>query len=201
MGLSYKLDWSRANNGRQLFSLSTGPIFTEDDVKNAVYLWTFLQVLGQGTVAASSDLNPNKLLDLAITGGAEISTYSTYYRVGAALKGEADQSWDSRQHFYGLSAQATRQALLFGSGTGTIILNFGRVDPGKDDKRKALAGNLDPFTRWDVEATYSMKLVNPGEANDTPIILRPRYLALSYRHYQETGAPASIKAAGPDRGW
>jgi hypothetical protein len=148
---------------------------------------------GKGTVTASKDSNPNKLLDLAAelaihrSGGGIGST-----RFGAMGSFETDQSLDHKQSMYGVAASHTYG--YFGLG-----ITYGEVKPNKDEDRQKLVGNLDKFKRWNVELAFSMPIGNPFEKADSASFVKLRSIEAGYRHYQEVGAAAAIKAAGKDR--
>jgi hypothetical protein len=154
------------------------------------------EVRGSGTLAASVERNPNKLLDLGASLRYDRSLGAdTVVGAGARLKAETDQSFDDKQFGYSLELRGGVNNPLGPEGWLLAYLNFGRIDPKGDHARsKALGGaSLSAYPRWDAEAIYHIDL--KGRIGGTSL----RSLEVQYRHFQEVGAPVAIENAGLDR--
>ncbi len=78
--------------------------------------------------------------------------------VNATLRSghETDQSFDNRQHMFGVTASVSKVSVLRNGDAGTLILNYGSVNPNSDAERERVLGNLDSFRRVNAELSYSI---------------------------------------------
>lgn len=186
LGLDYSYERKWAASGSTDDSAATDFNF-QDTV-----LWDRLvEVRGAGTIAASRERNPNKLLDLAVNARYDLMP-SEKFAVGAggSLKAETDQSFKDRQFVYALQMRGFVNNPI-GNGWGIVYVNFGRVDPSKDAQRKqALGAEPKPYRRWDAEVIVHRDL--KGSIGK----LKLKSFELQYRHFQEVSAPTSIRQAG-----
>lgn len=145
----------------------------------------------RGTLASSKEKNPNKLVDLASKAVYTYDTDFAYYKVGGVVTYETDQSFDHKQHMFGVAGSMSKVQIAVPGDAGSLLLNYGSVKPTSDTERKAaIGGNAsDSYRRWNLEASYSYPI------NREKI----RAIHFDYRHYQETSAPAAVKSAGLDR--
>lgn len=158
-----------------------------------------LDLSARGTLTASRERNPNKLLDFSGTFGWRYLTDTMFARLGGVLVYETDQGHQNSQKVIGLSALASTSPGLLSNGDSlTGNLTYGDVKPDKDEVRRKTVGHLDSFRRWSAEVTYStdISMVSKGEGLD---LLQWRQLHLGYRHYQEESPEFAIKAAGLGR--
>jgi hypothetical protein len=162
-------------------------MFTLDDV-NATLRSGQIDLRARGTLTSAKEKNPNKLLEFAAKGVYKINKEAYFLRLGAIATYETDQSFDNRQHMFGVTASVTKVSVLRNGDAGTLILNYGSVKPSNDAERERVLGNLDSFRRVNAELSYSIP-VNRKQL---------RSIDFNYRHYQETGASGAIKAAGLD---
>lgn len=163
-------------------------MFTLDDV-NATLRSGQIDLRARGTLTSAKEKNPNKLIDFAGKGVYKINKEAYFLRLGAIATYETDQSFDNRQHMFGLTASITKVSVLRNGDAGTLILNYGSVNPKNDAERERVLGNLDSFRRMNAELSYSIPINRS----------RLRSLEFNYRHYQEASAPGAIKAAGLDK--
>lgn len=175
-------------------STSVGrPTISDDDIRTARPGYWTLDYLARGTVAASKDKNPNKLLDAGLQGHYVLDTVLATFQAGGVARYETDQSFDDRQHMFGMSASATRigifRPLAGKSDSLYLAIGYGSINPQKDAARQAVLASLDNYRRWDAELSYILE--RPFDAVGS--------IELDYRHYQEVGAPASIREASLSR--
>jgi hypothetical protein len=129
------------------------------------------------------------IIDFSATSLLVINTLPAYYRLGAVLTYETDQSRENKQTMYGLAGSTTKMN-LFRQGDGiTLMGNYGVIDPTKDTEREKVLASLDTYKRWNIEASYIIPIHHE----------KVRSIEFNYRHYQEVSAPAAVKAAGLDR--
>jgi hypothetical protein len=150
---------------------------------------TQIDLRARGTLASSKERNPNKLLDFLALGVYRIDTPAAYYKLGALLAYETDQGFDNKQYMYGLAASASKVTIFTPGDAGSVLLNFGNVNPSTDMQREQLLGSLEAFKRWNLELSYSVPI------NKSKV----RSIDFNYRHYQEIGPPAAIRDADLDR--
>jgi hypothetical protein len=190
LALDYKLEYQRSSSGagddtgRDTFSF------------DKVGLWDrVLEVRGQGTLAVSSERNPNKLLDLALHTRYDRLGDGWRAGLGFQFKAETDQSFDDRQFAWGLQLRSSYNNPFDLNGWAIAYLNLARIQPNSDKARAAalMTQDLDGFRRWDAEIIWHKDLgLKLGK-------LDIRALEVQYRHYQEVSAPAAIRAAHLDR--
>ena len=154
-----------------------------------------IEVRGEGTIAASADRNPNKLLDLAANARYDYLGEGWRGGAGGSLKAESDQGFDNRQLLWALQFRGGWNNPLGGRGWALGYLNLGRIEPGADVIRKKTLGGVDlkSYRRWDAELIYHKDL--KGQVG--PLVLKS--LEFAYRHFQEVSASAGVKQAGIDR--
>lgn len=189
-GLSLGLDYDFVGK-YQFWTTSTGKDSAEiglDDL-NQTFRSGQLDLRARGTLASSKEKNPNKLLDFAANGVLKLNAPGYWAKLGGTLTFETDQGFDNKQRMFGLTGTVSKVGSLMPGDAGSVIANYGTVNPTKDETRKKLVGSLNSFRRWDLEVSYSIP-VNKQKV---------RSIDFDYRHYQEVGAPAQIKAAGLDR--
>lgn len=162
---------------------------TFDDVAEARSLFDVNYRLS-GTFAANKDRNPKNFQDALID--AVFLYYSPAGAVSAGVFGkyEADQGLDNRQAVYGLRATGGRRGLAHPKRRDYISLdvNFGEVDPSKDNARQAALGamSLDRYYRWDLEFLYQYPIASRGIET----------FEYNYRYYRETDPPFLVAQAG-----
>jgi hypothetical protein len=156
---------------------------------NATFRSAQIDLRARGTLASSKERNPNKLLDFLALGVYRIDTPAAYYKLGALLAYETDQGFDNKQYMYGLAASASKVTIFTPGDAGSVLLNFGNVNPSTDMQREQLLGSLEAFKRWNLELSYSVPI------NKSKV----RSIDFNYRHYQEIGPPAAIRDADLDR--
>lgn len=164
--------------------------FTVDDFERTKLSYAMAQVTARGSIAASKERNPNKLVDFRADGLYVWDSKPVTAQLSAVLKFETDQGLDDKQYMYGVSAAATKRGLLRKNQIGTVILSFGSVNPRQDAERKRLLGTLDNYRRWELEATTSFGL---------PENKMMRSIDLGLRAFKEMNPPAEIAAAELDR--
>jgi hypothetical protein len=178
---------------------SEGSIIVDRERISAPVQSGILDLNARGTLTASRERNPNKLLDFSGTLSWQRLSNSTFTRLGGVMVYETDQGHQNSQRLVGLSALVTTSPGLISKGELlTTTLTYGDIKPDKDDVRKRTVGHLDSFRRWSAEVTYSTDIskMSRGEGLD---LLQWRQLHLGYRHYQEENPASAIKAAGLDR--
>lgn len=148
-----------------------------------------LDLRARGTLAASKEKVPNKLLDFAGNAVLKLNAPSYFAKLGGTLKFETDQGGENKQTMFGLTGSVSKVGTLLAGDAGSILVSYGTVDPSKDTERKQLVGKLDTFRRWDFELSYSIPIRSQ----------QIRSVDFDYRHYQEVSAPDQIKAAHRDR--
>lgn len=148
-----------------------------------------LDLRARGTLASSKEKNPNKLLDFIGSGVLKLNAPSYWVKLGGTLTFETDQSFDNKQRMFGVTGTVSKVGSFLPGDAGSVIVNYGKVKPTKDEERKKVTGNLNSFRRWDLELSYSIP-VNQQ---------RVRSIDFDYRHYQEVSASNPIKVAGLDR--
>ena len=84
----------------------------------------------------------------------------------------------------------TRCFVPRGTRLPLVTVGIGIVDPAEDEDRKAAGGDLDPFPRFDAEASFKTPVVR---IKDTEV-----QFTASYRYYREIGAEKKVKDAGLD---
>jgi hypothetical protein len=186
LGLEYKYARKWARSG------STGDSGPESfDFSNAVLWDALVEVRGSGTAAASSERNPNKLLDLAVNARYDRMPSEKWSAgAGVTLKAETDQGFDERQFVYGLQLRGFVNNPI-GHGWAIAYLNFARVEPRGDAERtKALGADLDPYRRWDAEIVLHRDL--KGSIGS----LKLMSIEAQYRHYQEMSPLPVVRSAG-----
>jgi hypothetical protein len=189
LGLEYDLEYSRSLGGRGRTSQGSDVVAPgEPDV---VIKEGELAARLRGTITASKEKNPHKLIDLAGSWHYVISTLPAWYRVGANLTFETDQSFANKQLAYGLSTAVSKVSIVKPGDAGSLLLHFARVNPSDDAARKAAEGSLKAFQRWNLEASYSLNLNHQ----------KLRSIDFNYRYYQELSPSAAIRVAGLDRRW
>jgi hypothetical protein len=150
-----------------------------------------LKLTGKGTIAADKAKNPRNFLDLLGSASYAYGTaFAGDFAAGAFLKYEADQALENRQAVYG--GRLTYANIDFlGASSFFIDLDYGQVDPEKDEQRIAVAGDegKKKYSRWAGEIYYSLPL-------GWHLF---RKLELNYRYFRETSAPNAIRLAGLDR--
>lgn len=154
-----------------------------------------VELRSKGTIATSRERNPNKMIDMALDARYEIKPAASWsFGAGASLKAETDQGLDQRQFGYALQTRTFVNNPI-GHGWGLLFLNYGQVDPAKDDQRKKAlgGGDLKRFDRWDAEAVlhHDLKGSVGGMKLDS--------IELQYRHFQEVAPSSAIRAAGLNR--
>lgn len=148
-----------------------------------------IDMRARGTLASTKEKNPNKLLDFSAAGVFKLDTPAAYYKVGGVFAFETDQAFDDRQTMFGVAASVSKVRIVVPGDAGSVLLNYGSVRPDADAERKKLTTSLETYRRWNLEVSYSIP-VNQR---------RLRSIDFDYRHYQETGAPSAVRAAGLDR--
>jgi hypothetical protein len=148
-----------------------------------------LDLRARGTLAASKEKVPNKLLDFAGNAVLKLDAPSYFAKLGGSLKFETDQSGDSKQTMAGLTGSISRVGTIVAGDAGSLLVSYGTVDPSKDADRKQLVGQLKNFRRWEAELSYSIPIRSQ----------QIRSVDFDYRHYQEVNAPRQIRAADRDR--
>lgn len=187
LGIDYHLDYLKPLGGRGRTSQGSPVVAAGEE--NTVITEGELAARLRGTVTASKEKNPHKLIDLEGAWRYVISTTPAWYRLGANLTFETDQSFANKQLAYGLSAAASKVSILKPGDAGSVLLHMARVDPRQDVARKTAEGSLHGFPRWNLEASYSLNLSHP----------KLRSIDFNYRHYQELSPSRAIRAAGLDR--
>ena len=168
----------------------------DDFAFDQVGLWDrVLAVRGQGTIAASSERNPNKLLDLSVQGRYDRLGDGWRGGLGGVLKAETDQRFEDRQFTWGLQLRTSVNNPLGWQGWLIVHLNLARVQPQGDAAREAVLGAraTDGYRRWDAEVLWHKDLKFQLGSLDL------RSLELQYRHFQELSAPAALSDAGLHR--
>jgi hypothetical protein len=176
----YKFAGGQTSVGSDTISLS--------DV-NVIIRSEQIDLRARGTLASSKERNPNKLLDFLALGVYKIDTPAAYYKLGALFAYETDQGFDNKQTMYGLAASASKVTIFTPGDAGSVLLNFGNVNPSTDAQREKLLGSLEAFKRWNLELSYSIPI------NKSKV----RSIDFNYRHYQEISPPAAIRDAELDR--
>jgi hypothetical protein len=159
---------------------------------NATFRSAQIDLRARGTLASSKERNPNKLLDFLGLGVYRIDTPAAYYKLGALVAYETDQGFDNKQYMVGLAASASKVTIFTPGDAGSVLLNFGNVNPSTDAQREKLLGSLgslSSFKRWNLELSYSVPI------NKSKV----RSIDFNYRHYQEISPPAAIRDADLDR--
>lgn len=189
-GTSLGLDYDFTGK-YEFWSSSTGggrPTISLDELDKTFHKGQ-LDLRARGTLAASAEKNPNKLLDFGAALVLKLNAQNHFARLGGTLAFETDQGFDHKQTMFGLTTTVSKVRWFIPGDAGSLIANFGTVDPSKNKERQALLGNLNSFRRWDVEVSYSIPIRNP----------KVRSVDFDYRHYQEVSAPSQIRSAGLDR--
>jgi hypothetical protein len=187
LGIDYDLDYLRPLGGRGRTSQGQPTVSVSD--ADVVITEGELSSRLRGTLASSKEKNPNKLVDLAAAWHYVISTVPAWYRLGAGVTYETDQSFENKQFSYGLNLAASKVSILKAGDAGSALISVGRVNPKDDAKRKSAEGKLDDFSRWNLELSYSLNLNHKKLSS----------IDFNYRHYQEISPSGAIKAVGLDR--
>lgn len=187
LGIDYNFNYLRSLGGRGRTSYGQPTISAED--ADIIITEGELSSRLRGTLTASKESNPNKLVDFSGAWHYVISTVPAWYRFGAGVTYETDQSYENKQFSYGLNIAASKVSIFNNGDAGSIELSLGRVNPKNDAKRKAADGTLSDFSRLNFELSYSLNL------NQNKM----RSIDLNYRHYQEISPSNAIRAAGIDR--
>lgn len=143
----------------------------------------------RGTLTASKNKTPNKLIDFTGTTNYALSTTPAWYYAGAAIQYESDQSFDNRQWAYGLTGAVALDDILQNGDYANFLIRLARVTPINDPARKSATGKLDAFQRINVEIDYTF---NTGHA-------QVKSINFNYRHYQELASSTPVRQAGLDR--
>jgi RNA polymerase sigma factor (TIGR02999 family) len=137
-----------------------------------------LQALRQGDPRAGADLLPlvyDELRKLAAAKmaqeapGQTLQPTALVHEAWLRLAGEADQTWDSREHFFGAAAEAMRRILIekarrksaLRHGAGQARLDVHEVEiaaPAPDDQMLAIDEVLDKFAALDKQKAELVKL-------------------------------------------
>lgn len=154
-----------------------------------------LNLTARGTVTQDSLDNPKDLVETRLSGNYFSSrgneNGSLTLLAGGFLKYEADQDFDDKQLVYGGTITLGRIDLLAENDVFSVQANVGRVDPSQDAERRALlGGELERYTRADLELLYIYPFRGESTAFDT--------FELNYRYFRELSAPAAVEAAGAD---
>lgn len=165
-----------------------GPVI-DPSVLDKTFTSGQLDLRARGTLAASKEKNPNKLIDFAGSAVYKVDADKIWAKVGGALTYETDQSFEKKQYMFSMVGVASKVSTIVNGDAGSIIANYGTVNPTKDETRTKLTGNKDNFRRWDLEVSYSVPVRST----------KVRSIDFDYRHYQEVSAPTVIKTAGLDR--
>lgn len=175
----------------EFWTTSTGADSETIDVKDLDKTFRMGQadLRARGTLAASKEKNPNKLLDFAAAAVLKLDAPSYYAKVGGGLTFETDQGFDNKQTMFSLTGAISKVRVFMPGDAGSLIANYGTVNPSQDEERKKLVGNLDSFRRWDLEVSYSIPINKQ----------KVRSVDFNYRHYQEFSPPAQVSAAGQGR--
>lgn len=186
LGIDYDLSYRKT----RLFAPPEVPSSTipdGQDQQNIGELDLTLNV--RGTLTASKEKIPNKLVDFTGATNYALSTAAAWYYAGAALQYESDQSFDNRQWAYGLTGAVALDDILQNGDGANFLIRLARVTPVNDPARKSATGRLDAFQRINVEIDYTF---NTGHAQMPSI-------DFNYRHYQELAPSTPLRQAGLDR--
>lgn len=187
LGIDYDFNYFLPLGGRG--RTSQGQPIIDPQEANTIITEGELSSRLRGTLTSSKESNPNKLVDFSGAWHYVISTVPAWYRLGAGVTYETDQSFENKQFSYGLNIAASKVTIFKNGDAGNIELSLGRVNPKEDAKRKAVDGTLSDFSRWNIELSYSLNL------NQNKL----RSVDLNYRHYQEISPSSTIRFAGLDR--
>ena len=193
---------TRAFDAKSRGLMSCGS-YSEEEGKTIPSWVTFTDCAGEisvkGTATADADRNPNKLIDFS---GSYSWVYTNSNRmrtnmfaVGGQAKYEIDQSFENKQYVYGIRGTFTNllgcaAAVVCDRNFLGISLGIQRVDPAKDNKRKAALGGaaMDNYERMEFEGFYKYYLPKSW-----------RYLSdieFNYRHFQELNPSEVTRQAG-----
>ena len=189
-GISLGVDYDFVGK-YQFWTTQTGAgsdVVNPDDLDKTFRAGQF-DLRARGTLASSKEKNPNKLLDFAANAVLKLNAPAYWAKLGGTLTFETDQGFDNKQQMFGLTGAVSKVGSFVPGDAGSVIVNYGTVNPTKDDVRKKLVGDLDSFRRWDLEISYSIPINKQ----------KVRSIDLDYRHYKEVSAPAQISASGLDR--
>lgn len=163
-------------------------VFSVDDT-NATLRSGQIDLRARGTLASTRQKNPNPLLDFSAKAVYKINAVAYFARLGGVVGYETDQGFAHRQSMFGLVGSVSKVGSLRPGDAGSIIVNYGSVNPTRNEERKRLLGSLGNYRRWNAEFSYSIP-VNRAKL---------RSIDLNYRLYREASPVDAIKAAGLDR--
>lgn len=153
------------------------------------------EIRGQGTIAASAERNPNKLVDLTANVRYDHQGDGWIAGLGASIKAETDQKLDDKQFVYGLQGRAWLNNPLGARGWAMLYVNLGRVEPRGDAAREKALGRtgLPGYRRWDAELVVHKDL--SGSIGSFAL----SSLEFQYRYFAELSSPAAVVQSGLDK--